>query len=50
MQLDHSVIGGSAIIDRYMGQEAFMPERAEMVQYLANHIDEEVSSYQSSLA
>ena len=49
VQLDHSVIGGSAIIDRYMGQEAFMPERAEMVQYLANHIDEEVSSYQSNL-
>ncbi len=49
VQLDHSVIGGSSVIDRYMGNEAFMPERAQMVQYLADHIDQEVSGYQARL-
>ncbi|MDA7760842.1 integrase family protein [Methylophilaceae bacterium] len=49
VQLDHSVIGGSSVIDRYLGEESFMAERVEMVQWLADHIDNEVKIYKASL-
>ena len=49
VQLDHSVIGGSSVIDRYLGEESFMAERGEMVQWLADHIDNEVKNYKASL-
>ena len=49
VQLDHSVIGGSSVIDRYLGEESFMAERGEMVQWLADHIDNEVKIYKASL-
>ena len=49
VQLDHSVIGGSSVIDRYLGEESFMTERGEMVQWLADHIDNEVKNYKASL-
>ena len=49
VQLDHSVIGGSSVIDRYLGEESFMAERGQMVQWLADHIDNEVKIYKASL-
>ena len=49
LQLDHSVISGSNVIERYMGEIAFIEERAEMIQYLANHIEHEVKKYQANL-
>ena len=49
LQLDHSVISGSNVIERYMGEIAFIDERAEMIQYLATHIDKEVKKYQANL-
>ena len=49
VQLDHCVIGGYSVIDRYLGEESFMAERGEMVKWLADHIDNEVKSCQDSL-
>ena len=49
LQLDHSVISGSNVIERYMGEIAFIDERAEMIQYLANHIEHEVEKHQANL-
>ena len=49
VQLDHAVIGSSSVVDRYLGEESYLSERAVMVQWLADHIDQEVSTYRKSL-
>ena len=47
--LDHSVTGGSSVIDRYLGDEAFLPERAKMTQHMADFIDSEITSHIASI-
>ena len=49
VQLDHTQVGSSSVIDRYLGEESFIDERREMIQWLADYIDSEITSYQASL-
>lgn len=50
LQMDHAVTGSSAIQDRYLGTEAYLSERFELVTFMANYIDEQVSKYRNTLA
>ena len=48
VQLDHSQVGSSSVVDRYLGEESFLDERAEMIQWLADHIDSEILIYRAN--
>lgn len=50
IQLDHSVTGGSSVVDRYLANEAFLPERVKMVEHMAQFIDTEVDKYVNGLS
>jgi len=49
IQLDHSVTGGSSVVDRYLANEAFLPERAKMTQHMADYISSEITSHIASI-
>ena len=48
IQLDHSVTGGSSVVDRYLANEAFLPERAKMTQHMADYISSEIEAHQKN--
>jgi integrase len=49
IQLDHSVTGGSSVVDRYLANEAFLPERAKMTQHMADFISSEMELIRKSM-
>lgn len=48
IQLDHSVTGGSSVVDRYLANEEFLPERAKMTQHMADFISSEIEAHQKN--